>query len=112
MGFLFLILTEIGKHRKLQSRTPRESVFLERSLRTSLHSKTLHFTFSHSVQSLSRVGLCDPMDCSTPGFPVFHYLPEFVQIHVHGVGDVIQPPHPLSSPSPSFSLSQHQGLSQ
>ena len=37
--------------------------------------------------------LCDPMDCSTPGFPVLHYLPEFVQTHVHWVGDVIQPSH-------------------
>ena len=54
MGVLFLILTEIGKHRKLQSRTPRESVFLERSLGTSLHSKTLHFTFSHSVSSVAQ----------------------------------------------------------
>ena len=57
--------------------------------------------------------LCDPMDCSTPGFPVLHYLPEFVQTHVHQVGDAIQPSHPLSSPSPfAFNLSQHQGLFQ
>ena len=39
------------------------------------------------------------MDCSTPGFPVLHYLPEFAQTHVHRVGDAIQPSHPLSSPS-------------
>ena len=39
--------------------------------------------------------LCDAVDCSTPGFPVVHHLPEFVQIHVHRVGDVIQPPQPL-----------------
>ena len=39
------------------------------------------------------------MDCSTPGFPVLHYLPEFAQTHVHGVSDAIQPSHPLSSPS-------------
>ena len=44
--------------------------------------------------------LCDPMDLSTPGFPVHHQLPELVQTHVHYVGDVIQPSHPLSSPSP------------
>ena len=43
--------------------------------------------------------LCDPMDCSTPGFPVLHYLPEFAQTHVHWVCDSIQPSHPLSSPS-------------
>ena len=44
--------------------------------------------------------LCDPMDCSTPGFPVHHQLPEFTQTHVHQICDVIQPSHPLSSPSP------------
>ena len=57
--------------------------------------------------------LCDPMDCSTPSFPVLHYLPEFAQTHVHWVGDSIQPSYPLSSPSPpALNLSQHQGLSQ
>ena len=44
--------------------------------------------------------LCDPMDCSKPGFPVHHQFPELAQIHVHQVGDVIQPSHLLSSPSP------------
>ena len=59
----------------------------------------------------SSVTLCDPMDCSTPGFPVLHHLPEFAQTHVHGVDDAIQPSHPLSPPSPpAFNLSQHQGL--
>ena len=54
--------------------------------------------------------LWDPMDCSTPGFPV-HQLPEPAQTHVHWVGDAIQPSHPPSSPSPpTFNLSQHQGL--
>ena len=57
--------------------------------------------------------LCDPMDCSTPGFPVLHHLLELTQTHVHRVGDAIQPFHPLSSPSASaFNLSQQQGLSQ
>ena len=57
--------------------------------------------------------LCDPMDCSMPGFPVLHHLPEFAQTHVCRVGDVIQQSHPLSSPSlPVFSLSQHRGLFQ
>ena len=46
------------------------------------------------------------------GLPVHHQLPEFTQTHVHCVGDAIQPFHPLSSPSPAFSLSQHQGLFQ
>ena len=55
--------------------------------------------------------LCNPIDCSTPGFPVHHQLLELTQTQVHRVGDAIQPSHPLSSPSPpTFSLSQHQGL--
>ena len=51
------------------------------------------------------------MDCSTPEFLVLHYLPEFVQTHVHWVDDAIQPSYPLLSPSPPvFNLCQHQGL--
>ena len=54
---------------------------------------------------------CDPMDCSTPGFPVHHQLPELAQTHVHQVSDAIQPSHPLSSPfPPAFNLYQHQSL--
>ena len=79
---------------------------------------TSHFTipptsvqFSSVAQSCPTV--CDPMDCSRPGLPVHHQLPEFTQIHVCWVGDAIQPSHPLSSPfPPTFSLSQHQGLFQ
>ena len=53
------------------------------------------------------------MNCSMPGFPVLHHLPEFAQTHVHWVNDAIQPSHPLSSLSPpAFSFSQHQGLFQ
>ena len=56
---------------------------------------------------------CDPMNRSMPGFPVHHQLPEFTQIHVHPVGDAIQPSRPLSSPSPPApNPSQHQGLFQ
>ena len=55
--------------------------------------------------------LCDLIDGSTQGFPAFHYLSEFAQLHVHWVSDAIQPSHPLSSLSPpAFNLSQHQGL--
>ena len=65
----------------------------------------------NSAQSLSRVQLCDPMDCSMPGLPVDHHLPELAQTHVHQVSDAIQPSHPLSSSSsPAFNLSQYQGL--
>ena len=56
--------------------------------------------------------LCDRMDCSTPGFPVLHYVLEFAQTYVHWVGDAIQPSHPLSAPSPAFNLSQNQDLFQ
>ena len=57
--------------------------------------------------------LCDPMDCSMPGFLVLHHLLELFQTHVYWVGDAIQPSHPLSSPfSPAFNPSQHQGLFQ
>ena len=69
-----------------------------------------------SIVQLSSVAqscpaLFDPMDCSTPGFPVHHQLPELAQTHVHWVSDSIQPSHPLSSPSlHAFNLSQHQGL--
>ena len=53
------------------------------------------------------------MNCSTPGFPVLHYLPEFAQTHVYWVDDVIQPSHPLLPLSPSaLSLSQHRDLVQ
>ena len=65
------------------------------------------------VQSLSHVCSLQPMDCSRPSFLVLHHLPEFVQTHVHWVGDVIQPSHSLSpSSSPALNLSQHQGLFQ
>ena len=74
-------------------------------------------SISHLQVTLSSVQscltLCDPMDCSLPGFPVHHQLPELAQTLVHWVGDAIQPSHPLLSPSPpAFSLSQHQDLFQ
>ena len=76
-------------------------------------SRTFFLSEHFCCCSVSRLGptLCDPMDCSTPGFSVLHHLPEFAQIHIHWVSDAIQPSHPLSSPSsPTFNLSQHQGL--
>ena len=57
--------------------------------------------------------LCNPMDSSTSGFPILHHLPELAQTHVHWVSNVIQPSHPLSSPSsPAFNPSQHQDFFQ
>ena len=68
--------------------------------------------FSSVAQSFSPT-LCDPMNCSTPGLPVHHQLPEFTQTHVHRVSDAIQPFHPLSSPSPPApNPTQHQSLFQ
>ena len=65
--------------------------------------------FSSVIQSCPT--LCDPMNCSTPGLPVYHHLPESTQTHVHWVDDAIQPSHPLSSPSPpALNLSQLQSL--
>ena len=69
-----------------------------------------------SVQSLSPTlqcpTLCDPMDCSMPGFPVYHQLPGLAQTHVRRVGDAIQPTHPLlSPPPPTFNLSQQRVFS-
>ena len=67
--------------------------------------------FSSVAQSC--LTLCDPMNCSTPGLPVHHQLPEFTQTHIHRVSDAIQPSYPLSSPSPPApNPSQHQSLFQ
>ena len=61
------------------------------------------------AQSCLTLSLCNLIDCSTPGFPVHHQLPEPTQTHAHWVGEAIQPSHSLSSPSrPAFNLSQHQ----
>ena len=73
---------------------------------------SLSFETFNSVAQLC-LTVWDPMDCSTPGFPVHYQLPELTQTHIHWVSDPIQPSHPLSSPSPpAFNLSQHQGLFQ
>ena len=69
--------------------------------------------FSSVQFSCSVVSLCDPMNCSMPGLPVHHQLPEFTQTYIHQVSDAIQPSHPWSSPSPPApNPSQHQSLFQ
>ena len=81
-----------------------------------MNSKDNHFTilsksvqFNHSVVS----DTLQPHELQHASLPVHHQLPDFTQTHVHWVGDALQPPHPLSSPSPpAFNLSQHQGLFQ
>ena len=69
----------------------------------------------HCSVTQSCLTLCDPMDCSTPSFPVHHQLPyslKLAQTHVHWIGDAIQPSHPLPSPSPpALNLSQYQAWS-
>ena len=81
--------------------------------RTFLSTNLQFSSVTRPTESLSQScpTLRELLDCSTPGLPVHHQLPEFTQTHVHWVGDAIQPSHPLSSPSPpAFNLSQHQGL--
>ena len=78
------------------------------------HLRT-HYSARSCCSSVTQLclTLCDPMDCSMPGFPIYYHLPELTQTHVHGISDAIQSSHPLSSPSPpTFNLSQHQGLFQ
>ena len=74
---------------------------------------TMEYSVQFSSVAQSCPTLCNPMNCSTPGLPVHHQLPEFTQTHVHRVGDAIQPSHPLLSPSPPApNPSQLQGLFQ
>ena len=89
-------------------------------------SSTLHVLVGFALFSASQIGaagldkntvtkscpsLCEPMGCSTPGFPALHYHPELAQTHIHWVGDAIQLSHPLLPPSPpALNLSQYQGL--
>ena len=78
---------------------------------TTVNNAAMKVQFSSVVQSYPTV--CNPMDCSMPGFSVHHQLQELTQTHVHRVINAIQPSHPLSSSSPpAFNLSQHQGLFQ
>ena len=92
-------------------------IFLPSELRGKPKESWAFHKFAPSVQfslvTQSCPILCDPMDCSTSGFPVHHQLLDPTQTHVHHFGFAIQPSHPLSSRSPPiFSLSQHQSLFQ
>ena len=120
------VLTSVGMKPLRMSKDPVENIVLmfvrgpPNSLcmwsvaRVSWMCSGLLYLLLYSlVQLLSCVRLCDPMDCSSPGFPVHHQLPNLTQTHVLQVGDASQPSHPLSSPSPpAFDLFQHQGLFQ
>ena len=93
----------------LQSQKPECNAFCNLVQLVQFSCNSVQF----SSVTQSGPNLCNPMECSTPVFPVHHQLPELVQTHVHQVGDDIQPSHPLSSPSPpTFNLSQHQSLFQ
>ena len=93
-----------------------ENTHLSLSLQRANYNKQLKFwmeiSVAFAVQSFIHVQLfATPMDCSTPGFSIFHHLPELAQTHVHWVGDAIQPSSALSPSSPpSFNLSQHQSF--
>ena len=115
--FVFLFLTSLGMTVSRSIHIPRYCEFLLCLWIFTLTMKSV-FDVSPIISVPSPINcrccsvtqlcptLCDPMDCSTPGFPVGHHLPELAQTHVHWVGDAIQPSHPLSSPSPpAFSLS-------
>ena len=91
--------------------------FGQESLRRNGVAIVVNKRFWNAVQFSSVAQSCptlwDPMNCSMPGLPVRHQLPDPTQTHVHWVGDATQPSHPLSSPSPpALNLSQHQGLFQ
>ena len=110
---------ETATHYSILSEKPRGQRCLagyspwgSKELNMTEHTHTclaISVQFSCSVVSNS----LQPHDCSTPGLPVHHQLPELTQTHAHRVGDAIQPSHPLSSPSPPApNPSQHQGLFQ
>ena len=107
------------KKKKLKNRQKMWKIFSLKTFKWQISRwKDIQYHQTFSSVQLSSVtqscpNLCNPMDCSMPGLPVHHQLPEFTQTHVHWVGDAIQPSHPLSSPSPpALNLSQHQGLFQ
>ena len=75
-----------------------------------MEKNLLHSVQFSSVTQLCPI-LCDPMNRSTPGFPVHHQLPESTETHVRWVGHAIQPSCPLSSPPPpALNPSQQHGL--
>ena len=94
-------------HFHLQSSLPTSIYWIDCLF--SIEYSWLHCQIFSSVAQ-SCLTLCHPVDCSMPGLPVHHQLPDFTQTHVHWVGDAIQSSHPLSSPSPpAFNLSLASG---
>ena len=104
-SLLFRVWSTSNSHPRSMEKTPRLAVY-------PVHLIFLLEGCCYSVAQ-SCPTPCNPMNCSTPSFPVLHHLPELVQTHVHWVGDAIWPSHSLSPPSPpALNLSQHQGLFQ
>ena len=106
------LLYWVLKHFFTQKKKNKNPVSIKQLLPHYLATTKLLFV-SIQFSSVAQLcpAICNPMDCSTPGLPGHHQLLEFIQTHVHWVGDAIQPSHPLSFPSPPiFNLSQHQGL--
>ena len=105
------VVTFIWKNYEIIERVPKNNtIWLTHSWGVAWWGKQKVLDQFSSVTQLCLI-LCNPVDCSTPGFPVHHQFPELAQTYLHRVSDTIQPSHPLSSPSPpAFSLSQHQGL--
>ena len=88
---------------------------IKRKTKTGFKNFNVYDVLNSTCRSVTQIcpTLCNPMDCSTPGFLVIHHLLEFEQTHVSWIDLAIQPSHPLSSPSPpAFNLSQHQCLFQ
>ena len=99
--------TELLRWRRWQEDYQQVFYIFHSQCATSIPSNFLTLcSHADSVSSVSQScpTLCDPMDCSTPGFPVHHQLPELAQTHVHRVSDAIQPSHPLLSSSLPASL--------
>ena len=107
IGYSLWIYIRILMKVKVES----EKVGLKLNIQKTKIMASSSISFSSVAQSCPT--LCNPMNCSTPGLPGHHQLLEFMQTHVHRVGDAIQPSHPLSSPSlPAPNPSQHQSLFQ
>ena len=105
------LLWEMSQHLGSQESIDKHSRIL--SFRVIVFKRISLNNNQCSLVTQSYPTLCNPMDCSTPDFPVHHHLPELALTHVNWVCDAIQPSHPLASPPPpTFNLSQHQGLYQ
>ena len=118
-GSNFHLLQDMGSFPLVRSKQGEDcSDFRKLLVSFRRHHGSVLFSCSVVSDSLWPQGLQWPQvlgveDCSVPGLPVHHQLPELTQTHVLWIGDAIQPSHPLSSPSPpAFNLSQHQGLFQ